>query len=385
MAQEKDFYEILGVSRNASMEEIKKAYRKLAIQYHPDKNPGNKESEEKFKEISLAYEILCDEQKRAAYDQFGYAGVSGAGAGGGGFGGFGGIDIEEALRMFMGEFGSGSIFDDFFGGFTGKKRRGSTGQPGADLRYDLQLTLKEACYGAKKEINITKPTKCPECGGGGAKQGTGRVTCPECGGRGNIRVTQGFFSISRTCSRCQGQGAIIKNPCPGCRGQGRVSKAKKIVITIPGGVETGSRLKMSDEGEDGYQGGPSGDLYIFIRVQEHDFFQRMEDDLVCEVTVPFPLAVKGGDVEIPALDGEKIVIKIPEGTQGGKVMRVKGRGVKRLQESGQGDLLVKVSVEVPVSLNSLQKENLQRFSDFLNEKNYPLSASFQKKIKRLSE
>ncbi|MBN1521250.1 MAG: molecular chaperone DnaJ, partial [Candidatus Aureabacteria bacterium] len=374
MANKRDYYDILGVSRNASKEDIKKAYRKLAIQYHPDKNQGNKEAEEKFKEVSEAYEILSDDRKRATYDQFGHAGVGGMGGFGTGFGGFGGgIDLEEALRMFTGEFGAGSIFEDLFGGFgtSTRRRRGTRGRAGSDLRYDLVLTLKEAAFGVKKEINVTKLTLCPDCSGSGAKPGTGRKACKDCGGRGSIRTTQGFFSISRTCPSCRGEGEVIETPCSHCRGQGRVNKTKNITVSVPGGVDTGSRLKLSNEGEDGFQGGPPGDLYIFIRVEDHEFFQRMEDDLLCEVDVPFHVAVMGGKIDVPLLDGKTVDVKIPEGTQGGEVFRLKGKGVRHLQSYGSGDMLIKVNLETPVNLSSSQKKKMKEFIECLEEKNFP--------------
>ena len=381
MKEKKDYSDILGVSRNASKEEIKKAYRKLAMKYHPDKNPGNKEAEEKFKEVSEAYEVLIDDRKRAAYDQFGHAGVGGGGFSGG-FGGFsGGIDLEEALRMFMGEFGAGSIFEDLFGFGGDYSKRRARGVPGDDLRYDLTISLKDAVYGAKKEISVNKLTICSECNGTGAKGGVGRKICPDCKGRGSIRTTQGFFSISRTCPRCRGQGEIIETPCPVCKGKGRVNRTKKINVTIPAGVDTGVRLRVANEGEDGINGGPPGDLYIFIRVEDDDFYQRVEDDLLCEINIPLTDAIFGSKVKVPLLDGRIMEVKIPEGTQSGHVFKFRGKGVKKLNGFGHGDLLVKVNVEIPVNLSFMQKRKLKDLLNILNDKNYPESLRYKKRLK----
>ncbi len=377
----RDYYEILGVSKTVDQDELKKAYRKLAIKYHPDKNPGDSTAEAKFKEISEAYEVLSDTGKRARYDQYGHA-ASGFG-GGSGFASEG-IDLEEALRTFMGEFGSGggSIFDEFFGG--SQRRRGgrkSEGQDGASLRYDLEISFEESIQGAKKEVELQKLTACDICKGSGATEGAKRSTCGTCGGSGVVQHSQGFFSVSRTCSRCGGEGSIVSNPCKTCNGHGRKQKHKKINLTIPAGVSDGVQLRMSGEGEDGARGGQSGDLYIVIHVKKHAFFERDGDDILCVVPISFPLAALGGEILVPTIDG-KVKLKIPEGTPTGKVFRLKGKGAPQMRGYGTGDQRVIVVLETPTRLSKKAQELL---SDFAKETGIDVaphkSNSFLDKVK----
>lgn len=387
MAQKRDYYDVLGVNRNASSEDIKKSYRKLALKFHPDRNPGDKSAEEKFKEIAEAYEVLSDPQKKATYDQFGHAGLgAGVGAGPGGFGGFG-VDLEEALRMFMGEFGRGfgrSIFSDFFseeewpGVRTRRKLRGS------DLRYDMEILLEEAAFGTKKEITVTINETCKTCNGEGTAPGTSRTTCPSCDGSGMVYSRQGFFSISRTCSKCQGTGTIVKNPCKACRGIGTVPENKRIAVKVPDGVETGSRLKITGAGEPGPKGGEPGDLYIVLHVREHSIFQRQGDDLLCEMPITFVAASLGDDVEIPTLDG-RIKLKIPPGTQSGKVFRVKGKGMPNIHGYGRGDLYIRVIVEVPMHLGAEERRIIEELDKFGKENIFPMTKAFKDKVKRMFE
>ncbi len=378
MATKHDYYKILGVGRDASAEEIKKAYRKQAIRYHPDKNPGDEDAEERFKEVSEAYEVLSDPDKRSMYDRFGHAGLKAAP---GGFGGFS-VDLGEALRTFMGAFGGGgSIFDDFFG-FT-SNRRGV--ERGADLRYDVEVELEEAAKGCKKEISFSRLEPCSVCEGSGAKPGTSRSRCPTCDGTGVVeRRTQGFFglNISRhRCSHCDGTGLIVKERCAKCRGEGRVERRKKIAIKIPPGVEMGSRMKIEGEGEAGRHGAEAGDLYIVIHVRQHKIFQRHGDDILCEVPISFAKAALGGHIDIPTLDG-KARLNIPEGTQSGKTFRLRGKGVPNIRGFGKGDQYIRVILETPSKLSKEQKELLKRFAELGGERSYPMRSSFLHKAKK---
>ncbi len=383
----RDYYEILGVGKSASADEMKKAYRQLAMKYHPDRNPGDKAAEEKFKEASEAYEVLSDADKKARYDQFGHAGVgAGARSGAGGGGGFG-IDLEEALRTFMGEFGgrggrggSGSIFDDIFG-FSHSQRAGDQDLDGEDLRYDLSISLHDAAFGCKKEIEFEHLEKCQECKGEGIEAGSRREECSQCHGQGQVRRSQGFFTVSQTCPRCRGRGQVMPHPCKRCRGEGRSKAARKISIKIPAGVETGSRLKMSGEGNAGMVGGESGSLYILIHVEEDEFFERHGNDLVCEVPIPFYIAALGGEVEVPTLEG-RAMLKIPSGTQTGKTFRLKGKGLPHLQGYGKGDQMIKVLIEIPVKLAEEQKNLLKRFAEINSEGAMPMHKAFLDKVKR---
>lgn len=362
-AAKKDYYELLGVARNAGDDDLKKAYRKLALQYHPDRNPGDKPAEEKFKEISEAYSVLSDGQKRAQYDQFGHAAF-----GDGGAGGFSGGGFEDVF---------GDIFGEFFGG--GQRRRQSRGD---DLRYNLAVKFEEAVSGTEKKIKIPRHGPCETCRGNGAKPGTAPQTCPTCRGRGQVAFQQGFFSVSRTCSQCQGQGSIIKDPCTGCNGAGRVRSMHTLSVKIPAGVDTGSRLKLRGEGETGPVGGSPGDLYVVIQVESHPIFVRENLDILCDVPISFVQAALGAEIDVPTLDG-KVKMKIPGGTQSGKVFRMKGRGVKDVQGYQQGDQHVRVTVETPTHLTAKQKELLKEFAAIGGEDVNPMSKGFFDKMKQL--
>jgi molecular chaperone DnaJ len=382
MATKRDYYEALGIERGASAEDIKKAYRKMAVKYHPDKNPGDKEAEEKFKEIGEAYEALSDPQKRAAYDQYGHAAFDRSRGFGGARGGSGGFhDPFEIFREVFSGGASGSLFDEIFGG------AGRGGDPtgphrGSDLRYDMEITFEEAVRGTEKEISLTKLETCDVCHGAGAEQGSARKLCPTCHGRGQVVTARGIFSIAQTCPRCKGVGQIIDKPCRACSGEGRREKSSKIKLRIPPGVDTGARLRSSGNGEGGMRGGPPGDLYVVLHVKEHEIFQREGDDLICEVPIQFVDAALGAEIEVPTLT-EPATIRIPPGTQNGAVFRLKGRGVKNVQGYGQGDLHVRVTVEVPTKLNAAQKEKLKEFGDLCDASVSPMSESFFEKAKKL--
>lgn len=345
----RDYYETLGVNRDASDDEIKKAYRKLAMKYHPDRNPDSKDSEEKFKEAKEAYEVLSDAQKRAAYDAYGHAGVdpsaaAGAGAGAQGFGSF-----ADAF---------GDIFGEIFGGAAGGGRRGSNVYRGADLRYNLEISLEEAARGTETRIRIPTMEECETCHGSGAKPGTQPKTCPTCNGQGQVRMQQGFFSIQQTCPKCHGSGKVVETPCGTCSGVGRIKRQKTLSVKIPAGVDEGDRIRLAGEGEAGVNGGPSGDLYVVIHIRDHAVFQRDHNDLHCEMPISFTTAALGGEIEIPTLDGAA-KIKIPAETQSGKVFRLRGKGIKGVRSNTHGDLMCHVVVETPVSLTARQKELLE--------------------------
>ena len=372
----RDYYEVLGVQKGVSAEEIKKAYRKLAVKYHPDKNPGDKTAEDKFKELGEAYEVLSEPQKRAAYDQYGHAAFDRRA--GGGFGQAGGFhDPFDIFRDVFG--GGGSIFEDLFGT---SRSDPTKPQRGDDLRYDMELTFLEAARGCEKEISVSKPEACDGCAGSGAEEGSKSRTCASCGGRGQVISSRGIFSIAQTCPQCQGAGRVIDKPCRTCRGTGRRERASKIKLRIPAGVDSGSRLRSAGNGEAGYRGGPSGDLYVVLHVRAHEFFQRDGDDLLCEVPVSFVQAALGAEIEVPTLDN-KAMVKLPAGTQPGTMFRLKGHGIKSVQGHGLGDLHVRVNVEVPTHLTGAQKEKLQEFSELCNGKESPLSQSFFERAKKL--
>lgn len=365
----KDYYSILGVDRNATPEELKKAFRQLALKYHPDRNQGNKEAEEKFKEINEAYSCLSDSDKRANYDRFGTSEGMGSGAGFGGFGA--GTPFGDVFE---------DIFQDFFGSFGGFKKAKPT--KGSDLRYNLDITLEEAAFGVEKMITIPRWQTCDKCTGSGAKPGSSPSTCSNCNGTGHIRFQQGFFSVSKTCSKCHGTGRLITDPCPSCKGGGKVRVQKEISIKIPAGVDTGSRLRLSGEGDFGSYGGPQGDLYVVLSVQEHDFFKRDGMDVYCEVPISYPKAVFGGEIEVPTLDGTA-KLKIPAATQSGKSFHLKNKGIARLGSHQRGDQIVSVYIDVPKKLTPRQKELLEEFSALGGDDIGEGSKGFKSKLKDL--
>ncbi|MEM9080687.1 MAG: molecular chaperone DnaJ [Verrucomicrobiota bacterium] len=378
---ERDYYEVLGVAKGATGAEIKKSYRKKAMKFHPDQNPDDPQAEEKFKELGEAYEVLSDEDKRAAYDRYGHAAFKQGGMGGGGFGGGGGFHdpMDIFSQVFGGAFGGGGGFEDIFGG-GGRRRDPSGRQRGSDLRYDLAITLEEAESGTEKELEIERSMGCESCGATGSKGGGSR-TCPSCGGRGVVTRQAGIFVQQSTCPECRGTGQVIADPCEECGGEGRVQKADRIKIKIPAGVDDGVRLRSTGNGDAGLRGGATGDLYVFLSVRSHDVFQREEDDLFCEVPVPFAAAALGGELDVPTLQG-KASIKIPAGTQGGTVFRLRGKGMPDVRGGRKGDLHVQVSVEVPTNLDSKQKEKLREFSESIGEKNSPMQEGFLERAKR---
>ncbi|MBD3379522.1 MAG: molecular chaperone DnaJ [Candidatus Omnitrophica bacterium] len=367
-----DYYELLGVSREATDGELKKAYRKLAVKYHPDKNPGNKEAEEKFKEISHAYEILSSPEKRSRYDRFGEAAFQG----GGGFGGFHDpSDIFE--QVFGGAFGD--MFEGMFG--FGNSGRGASLR-GRDLEYSLELDFLEAAKGVTRDIKVRKYEACPDCSGSGAEPGTGPVTCSVCGGAGQVRQSGGFFSIARPCTACRGEGKVIKDPCKSCGGTGRKEAEKKISVDMPAGIDSGMRVRLSGEGEAGRRGGPSGDLYVSVSVKAHPFFSRNGQDLLCVVPVSYPQLVLGDKLKVPGLDGE-IELSIPAGTQTEQVFRLKGKGITRVDGRGRGDQLIKVHLEVPKNLNTGQKKALREYEEALGGKAASGTENIVKKMKKM--
>ena len=373
MADKRDYYEILGVSRNASADEIKKAYRKLAVKYHPDKNPGDHTAEDKFKELGEAYEALSDEDKRAAYDRYGHAAFTGGGRPGGGFH----DPMDLFSQVFGGGFGGG--FEEFFGGST--RRKGSGKQRGSDLRYDLEISLEEAARGVEKELEIERYVPCDACAAKGTKGSSGVRPCTTCGGRGVVARQAGIFIQQSTCPECRGAGETIADPCGTCRGEGRVQRESRIKLRIPAGVDTGTRLRSSGNGDAGVRGGGAGDLYVFLHVRDHDVFERHDADLFCEVPLPFSVAALGGELKVPSLDGLSS-IKIPAGTQGGTIFRLRDKGMPNLNSSRRGDLNVRVQVEVPTRLNSTQQEKLRAFSESIGEQNSPMQEGFFQRAKR---
>lgn len=370
--QHRDYYSILGVSREASDDAIKKAYRKLALELHPDKHPGDKEKEDSFKLINEAYETLKDPQKRAHYDRFGSAaGPAGFGGRGGPEGGFG-ADFQDIFN---------DVFSDFFGG-GGPRRPGP--ERGADLRFDLEISFEEAAFGTEKTVRVARTVQCSTCSGSGARAGTSPVMCNTCRGAGQVRFQQGFFSISRTCPACQGRGSVIKDPCPDCVGAGKTRSTTPLTVKIPAGVDSGSRLRLSGEGEYGDRNGPSGDLYIFISVLPHPIFTREENDVICEVPISFTQAALGAEIEVPTIEGPA-KLKVPHGTQSGKVFRLSHKGIASVHTGRRGDERVVIRVETPTRLNKRQKELLEEFAEISGEDTTPLRKNFFSKVKEMFE
>ena len=371
--RKRDYYEVLGVGRTAGDEEVKKAYRRLAVQFHPDRNPGDKQAEEKFKEINEAYQVLSDPERRSQYDRFGHAAFQGPQ----GAGGFGGFDFSQGFEEVISD-----ICGDFFG--TGRGRSRSRSRRGEDLRYDLEVEFEEAARGTEKVVKFQRLTTCDECHGTRARGGAEGVrTCPNCRGTGQVRTQQGFFSISTTCGQCRGEGMMIADPCPKCQGQGRIRKPVSLSVRIPPGVDNGSRLKLRNEGEAGFATGPAGDLYVVVHVKEHPLFVRQDNDVVIEVPVSFPQAALGTDLEVPTLEG-KIKLKLPAGTQSGKIFRLKGKGFADLHGYGRGDQLVRIVVETPRRLSERQRELLEEFAKASGEDvNHPMAKGFVDKLKEM--
>ncbi len=378
----RDYYEVLGVAKGASADEIKKGFRKKAKELHPDRNSDNPQAESQFKEANEAYEVLKDGDKKAAYDRYGHAAFEGGMGGGGGRpgGGFGGG---------QGDFGSAfsDVFDDLFGDFMGQRGGGGGGRRaarGSDLRYNLQVTLEDAFSGLQKSINVPTSVQCGSCDGSGAEGGAEPSTCPTCSGMGKVRAQQGFFTVERSCPTCSGMGQIIKNPCNTCHGHGRVEKDRSLSVNIPAGVETGTRIRLAGEGEAGMRGGPSGDLYIFIEVTEHELFERDGPNLFCRVPVSMSKAALGGSIEVPTIDGGRGRVQIPGGSQSGRQMRLRGKGMPPLRGGGSGDMIIELAVETPVNLTARQKELLEEF-DELSSENNPESSTFFSSVKSFWE
>jgi molecular chaperone DnaJ len=374
----RDYYDVLGVSRNASADELKKAYRSLAKKLHPDQNPGDKEAEQRFKELNEAYDALKDEQSRAAYDQFGHAafdgGMGGRGPGGMG-GGFGGASMSDIFD---------DLFGEFMGGRGGRGRRGGGGggqMRGHDLRYNMEITLEEAFEGKKAQVRVPGSVACEACHGSGAAPGSSPITCPTCQGDGKVRASQGFFTIERTCPTCHGRGQTIDKPCPACQGAGRVEKERTLSVNIPAGVEDGTRIRLAGEGEAGMRGGPAGDLYIFLSVKPHRLFERDGADLFCRVPISMVTAAMGGEIEVPTLGGKKVKVKIPEGAQTGRQFRLRAKGMPVVNSRETGDLYIQITIETPVNLTRKQKDLLKAFEDASDPSNSPESTGFFAKVK----
>ena len=376
MAEKRDYYEILGVSRNASIDEIKKAYRELALKYHPDRNPGNKEAEEKFKEITEAYEVLSDPEKRAIYDKYGHAGF-----------GPQGFDWTQDFSRVRTDFEDifGDLFSDFFSdifgeSFTRTKRREVI--RGSDLEYRIFISLKEAANGCEKYVNVSRYDKCNVCNGTGSRSGRGKVTCPHCHGTGQVTYTQGFFTISQTCRRCKGEGKILSDPCPNCRGTGRVRNTHKILVKIPAGIEDGTSLRLKGEGDIGPNGGPRGDLYITVFIEKDKFFERKDSDIICEVPITVLQAILGDEIEVPTLTG-KVKMRIPPGTQDGSLFRLKNLGLPKPYGYGRGDQIVKIKVVIPTKLSRSQRKLYEELKEMENLNNYPNLKEYYERIKEI--
>jgi molecular chaperone DnaJ len=365
-AVKRDYYEVLGVERGAGADEIKKSYRKIALKCHPDRNPGDKAAEERFKEASEAYQVLGDAERRATYDRFGHAAFEQGG-------GFGGFDFSSG--------GFEDIFGDIFGDFFGGPRR-SRSRRGEDLRYDLEIAFEEAVFGAEKTIRVPRLVSCAECKGSGSKNGTPRETCSACRGSGQLRYQQGLFSIAKTCGQCQGQGTVLRDPCRKCGGVGAVRSQHALSVRIPAGVDTGSRLKLRGEGEAGNNGGPAGDLYVVLHVRDHPLFTREGNDIICDVPIGFTQAALGTEIDVPTPHG-KVKMKVPAGTQSGNAFRLKGKGVRDVRGYGQGDVLVRVVIETPKKLTARQRELLEEFARLSGEDVHPISKGFLDKVKEM--
>ena len=366
--QKRDYYEVLGVQKTVSAQELKSAFRKVALQYHPDRNPGNAEAEEKFKEASEAYEVLSDPERRAKYDRFGHAGNPFEGFGGAG-GGFQGVNINDIF---------GDIFGEIFGGGRGRRQSNR----GADLRYNLEIAFEEAAFGCRPKVTIPRPRTCDVCPGTGSKSGASPKPCRTCGGAGEVRFTQGFFAVSRPCSDCHGTGEVVADPCAKCHGVGKIPAEEVIEVNIPAGVDNGTRVRLTGMGEPGDRGGPPGDLYVTVIVREHPLFQREDYEVFCEVPISFTQAALGAKIDVPTLDG-KVKMTIPTGTQSGKVFRLKGKGVPHLHSQQRGDQHVRVIVETPTDLSSKQRELLEKFAELSGEESHPQSKGFFDKVREL--
>lgn len=378
-----DYYTILGVQKSADEAELKKAYRKLAMEYHPDRNPNNDDAERKFKEINEAYDVLKDAQKRAAYDRYGHAAFTGGMSGGGNGPGAAGFDFSSSFS---------DIFEDLFGEFTGNRNRsgGRSAGPsgaarGADLRYNLEIGLEDAFRGKQQTIKITTAVTCENCNGSGAEKGTAAEDCPTCSGMGKIRAQQGFFTIERTCHTCHGTGKVIKSPCKKCAGTGKSRKERSLSVNIPAGVEEGTRIRLAGEGEAGFRGGPNGDLYIFIAVKPHKLFRREGANIHCRAPIRFTTATLGGSIEVPTIEGGRVKVNIPAGTQSGHQFRLRGKGMSVLRSSSRGDMYIEVQVETPVKLNKKQKELLEEFDRTAGKESSPESEGFFAKVKEFWE
>ena len=384
MSKKRDCYDVLGASRNASEDDVKKAYRKLAMKYHPDRNPGDKEAEEKFKEATEAYEILSNPELRQRYDQYGWDAFERGGGRGGFGGGVGHIDLEEAMRAFAsafggGGFGGGSFFESLFGGMGGGAPRDRDGRArGSDLRYDLEIDFEEAAFGSRRELSLNVVEDCESCGGTGADGKSRRETCPKCGGRGAVVSSNGFFQVRRPCPHCGGSGEFVRNPCRACGGEGRVKAARKIGLNVPAGVDTGSRMRLAGKGEGGSRGGPPGDLFVVLHVRPHDLFRRQGTDTFCEVPIPFHIAALGGEIQVPTIRGD-VPLKIPAETQSGQTFVLRGLGMPEVRGSLVGDHHVAVSVEVPVGLHRTASDLLAAFGAAVKESNHPHLASVRRK------
>ncbi len=385
MAAGEDYYKVLGLTKSATADEIKRAYRKLAVKYHPDKNPGNKAAEEKFKKVSEAYEVLSDPKKRADYDQFGpdmFNRAGGPGGGGYSYSGGGFRNPNDLFRDIFGQAGAqgmdSSFFEDLLGGRGGKRGGRSQGHQGANLQYELEVTFDEAFTGADKQFRFSKPTQCTACGGSGADPSAGKTTCPQCKGSGRI---QGIFGMQQGCPQCGGSGQVAKSSCRACGGQGRVQASRDLKVHIPAGVDNGSKLRIPKEGEAGVQGGAPGDLYVVVKLKPHPVFKRDGQNIICELPIPFATAVEGGIIDVPTMTG-KVRMKVPEGTQSGAALRIKGRGFPALKGGGKGDQLVKIQVETPIALSKQQKELLKYFTDSLTPLNNPEQEKFNESAKQ---